>query len=173
MRSWTRTRCNGAFGARSQLFSLFYCRNKACLTARIKQGIVRISDTYQCAPAICAKAFRCPKSPEIRRPHSTYQKVVQGKCPLHFHHFNGVVCSNTLFSNTSALTNSLLFRANSTRRILEHIVWSNTSGFQFWGPLARTNFLSVLCGPPTKLPPNPTFSQKKKGVAPKSSRNSH
>ena len=65
---------------------------------------------------------------QFRRPHSTYQKVVQGKCPLHFLHFNGVVCSNTLFSNTSALTNSLLFRANSTRKILEHLVWSNTSG---------------------------------------------
>ena len=61
-------------------------------------------------------------------------------------HFNGVVCSNTLFSKTSALTNSLLFRTNSTCKILEHPVWSNTSGFQFWGPLARTNFLSALCG---------------------------
>ena len=62
----------------------------------------------------------------MRRPHSTYQKVVQGKCPLHVLDFNGVVCSNTLFSNTSALTNSLLFRANSTRkgsrtpRLVEH-----------------------------------------------------
>ena len=61
---------------------------------------------------------------------------------------NGVVCSNTLFSNTSALTSSLLFRGNSTCKILEHLVWSNTSGFQFWGPLARTNFLSALCGLP-------------------------
>ena len=33
--------------------------------------------------------------------------------------------------------------------VLEHLVWSNTSGFQFWGPLARTNFLSALCGLPT------------------------
>ena len=86
-------------------------------------------------------------SATLRRPHSTYQNVIQGKCPLHFLHFNGVVCSNTLFSNTSALTNSLLFMANSTRKILEHLVWSNTSGFQFWGPLARTDFLSALCGP--------------------------
>ena len=73
------------------------------------------------------------------------QKVVQGKCPLHFHS-NGVVCSNTLFSNASALTNSLLSRANSTCKVLEQLVWSNTSGLQFRGPLARTNFLSALCG---------------------------
>ena len=38
--------------------------------------------------------------------------------------------------------------AKSTCKILEHLFWSNTSGFQFWGPLARTNFLSALCGPP-------------------------
>ena len=70
--------------------------------------------------------------------------------PPSFLNLNGVVCSNTLFSNASALTSSLLFRGNSTCKILEHLVWSNTSGFQFWGPLARTNFLSVLCGLPTK-----------------------
>ena len=74
--------------------------------------------------------------------------VVQGKRPLHFLDLNGVVCSNTLLSNTSALTSSLLFRGNSTCKILEHLVWSNTFGFQFWGPLARTNFLSALCGLP-------------------------
>ena len=71
------------------------------------------------------------------------------KMPPSFLNLNGVVCSNTLFSNTSALTSSLLFWGNSTGKILEHLVWSNTSGFQFWGPLARTNFLSVLCGLPT------------------------
>ena len=88
----------------------------------------------------------------FRRPHSAYQKVVQGKCPLHFLLFNGVVCSNSLFSNTSALTNSLLFMADSTCKILEHLFWSNTSGFQFWGPLARTKFLLALCGPPKIRP---------------------
>ena len=87
-------------------------------------------------------------NPRIRRPHSSFQRVVQGKCPLHFLNFNRAVCSNTLFSNTSALTSSLLFRGNSTCKILEHLVWSNTSGFQFWGPLARTNLLSALCGLP-------------------------
>ena len=67
----------------------------------------------------------------MRRPHSSYQKVVQGKCPLNFLHFNGAVCSNTLFSNTSALSNSLLFSANSTckgsrtPRLVEH----------FWVPI--------------------------------------
>ena len=73
------------------------------------------------------------------------------KRPLHFLHFNGVVCSNTLFSNNSALTISLLFRANSTckgsrtPRLVE-----NTSGFRFWGPLARTNVCLALCGLPRK-----------------------
>ena len=36
--------------------------------------------------------------------------------------------------------------AVETGQILEHLVWSNTSGFQFSGPLARTNVLSALCG---------------------------
>ena len=71
------------------------------------------------------------------------------KCPFIFLNLNGAVCSNTLFSNTAALTSSLLFRATSTCKILEHLIWSNISGFQFWGPLARTNFLSALCGLPT------------------------
>ena len=92
-----------------------------------------------------------PARGKFRRPHSAYQKVVQGKCPLHFLHFNGVICSNILFSNTSALTNSLLFRANSPCKVLEHLVWSNPSGLQFWGPLARANFLSALCGLPTNV----------------------
>ena len=35
---------------------------------------------------------------------------------LSFLHFSGAVCSNTLFSNTSALSNSLLLSANSTRK---------------------------------------------------------
>ena len=67
----------------------------------------------------------------FRRPHSTYQTVVQGKCSLNFLHLNGVICSNTLFSNTSALTDSLLFMVNSTckgsrtPRLVEH----------FWVPI--------------------------------------
>ena len=90
---------------------------------------------------------------EIRRPHSTNPKVVQGKCPLHLLHLNGVVCSNTLFSNTSVCTNNLSFRAILHSKVLEYLIWSNTSGFQFWGPLARTNFLSSLCCPPNKQNP--------------------
>ena len=62
------------------------------------------------------------------------------KMPPSFLNLNGVVCSNTLFSNTSALTSSLLFRGNSTCKILEHLVWSNTSGFQFWGLLLEQTF---------------------------------
>ena len=78
------------------------------------------------------------------------KRLFKENAPFIFFIFNGVVCSNTLFSNTSALTNSLLFKENSTCKILEHHVLSNTSGFQFRGPLARTNFLSALCGLPTK-----------------------
>ena len=99
-----------------------------------------------CPPTIWATSLGLYR--HLRRPRSSYQRVVQGKCPLHFLNLNGVVCSNTLFSNTSALTSSLLFWGNSTCNVLEHLVWSNTSGFQFWGPLARTNFLSALCGLP-------------------------
>ena len=100
----------------------------------------------------CKKWGWCvPKGPTIvRRPHSTYQKVVQGKRPLQFLRFTGAVCSNTIFSNNSALASSLLpvFRANSsckssrTPRLVEHF-W-----FQFWGPLARTTVLSALCSQP-------------------------
>ena len=35
-------------------------------------------------------------------------------------------------------------------KVFEHLVWSNTSGFQFWGPLARTNIWSALRGLPTQ-----------------------
>ena len=54
-------------------------------------------------------------------------KAVLGKCPLHFFLFNGIVCSNTLFSNASALTVSLPVLSNSTCRgsrpplFVEHI----------------------------------------------------
>ena len=81
----------------------------------------------------------------LRRPHSTNQKVVQGKCPLHFVHFNGVVCPNTLFSNTFVLTNSLLFRANSTckgsrtPRLVEHFLH-----FYFGGLLLEQALLGTL-----------------------------
>ena len=101
----------------------------------------------------------------FRRPHSTYQKVVQGNLPPSFLHFIGAVGSNTLFSNTSALTNSLLFRANSTckgsrtPRFVEH----------FWVPilglLAQTNFLSALRGLPN--PWNPKICHMEKSRAEK------
>ena len=80
------------------------------------------------------------------------EMMMKSGVPRHFLQFYRAVCSNTLFSNTSALTNSLLFRSNSTCKFLEHLVLSNTSGFQFCGPLARTNFLSALCGLPNKRP---------------------
>ena len=55
---------------------------------------------------------------------------MQGKCPFNFLHFNGVVCSNTLFSNTSALTSSLFLHGNfytRTPRLVEHF-WAPTLG---------------------------------------------
>ena len=58
-------------------------------------------------------------------------KVVQGKCPLHFLHFNGAICSNTVFSNTSALPNSLLYRANSTCKSSRTPRWVQ----HFWVPI--------------------------------------
>ena len=72
----------------------------------------------------------------FRRSHSAFQNVVQGKCPLHFLQFNGAICSNTLFSNTFALTSSLLFRADSTCK------GSRTPRFveRFWVPI-----LGVSC----------------------------
>ena len=69
--------------------------------------------------------------------------------PPSFLHVNGVVCSNTLFLNTSALTSSLLFGQILRAKVLKHLVWSNTCGFQFGGSLARRNFLSALCGLPS------------------------
>ena len=78
--------------------------------------------------------------PILRRPRSIYQKVVQGKYPLHFLPFNGAVCSNTLLSNTSALTLSRLFLANSTcrgsrtPRLVEH----------FWVPIWGASCLTKI-----------------------------
>ena len=46
---------------------------------------------------IRANHFRVPG---LRRPHSTYQKVVQGKCPLHFLLFLMGSFARTLFSRT-------------------------------------------------------------------------
>ena len=60
-------------------------------------------------------------------------KVVQGECPLRFVNLYGVIRSNALFSNPSILTSSHLLK------VLEHLIWSNTSAFRFWVPLARTS----------------------------------
>ena len=96
-------------------------------------------------------------NPTLRGPHSTYQKVLQGKCPLHFlHYINGVVCSNTLFSNTSALTISLLFKANSTSDYMQR--FSNTSfgrtlpGSNFGGLLLEQTFCRHSAAFPNTIP---------------------
>ena len=91
------------------------------------------------SPSGQTKPKRRSLSKIFRRPHSTYQKVVQGKCPLNFLRFNGAICSNTLFSNTSALTNALLFRANLHAKVLEHLVWS-LLGSNFGGRLLEHIF---------------------------------
>ena len=95
------------------------------------------------SPHFCGKNQEAPQY---------LQKGRSRKKPPSFLHFNGVVCSNTLFSNTSALT--ILSYAGQ----ILHARFSNTSfartlpGFQFCGPLARTNVLSALCGLPKKVP---------------------
>ena len=94
----------------------------------------------------------------LRRPHSTNHKVVQGKRPLHFVLFNGAVCSNTLFSNTALVTNSLSVRANSTfkssrpPRLVEH----------FWVPILGASCSSILLlgtVRPSRLQKRPFYSQ--------------
>ena len=94
--------------------------------------------------AIAIVRFWCAK-------HSTHQEVVQGKSFLNFLHFSGVVCLITPFSNTSALTSSLLFRANSpckgsrTPRFVEH----------FWVPILGVSCSNKLfvgnCGLPKMM----------------------
>ena len=104
--------------------------------------------TFLEAPFPSKKVLQISRVASIQEAAQFLPKGCSRKMPPSFLNLNGAVCSNTLFSNTSALTSSLLFRGNSTYKVLEHLVWSNTSGFQFWRPLARTNFLSALCGLP-------------------------
>ena len=62
------------------------------------------------------------------------------KMPPYLLLFNAAVCSNTLFSNTSVVTNSLSFRAYSTfkgsqpRRLVEH----------FWVPILGASCSNIL-----------------------------
>ena len=105
--------------------------------------------------------LRCAMRFESHTPKSQEAGAVPTKgcsrdAPFIFFILMGPFARTLFFSNTSALTNSLLLRTNSTCKILEHLVWSNNSGFQFWGPLARTNFLSALCGLP-KIASDKTF----------------
>ena len=73
----------------------------------------------QCFSTLHAK---CAENAAIARKREANPEILTNlrggsrKMPLHFLHFNGFVCSSTLFSNTSALTSSLLLRANSTCR---------------------------------------------------------
>ena len=103
--------------------------------------------------------------PDQEAAHSTYQKVVQGQCPVHYFFIMGPFA---LFSNTSALTNSLLFMANSrckgsrTPRLVEHfwvpILGASCSNKLFVGtlrlPHQRKQFPIPLTS--VRLPPAPT-----------------
>ena len=83
---------------------------------------------------------------KIRKYYFVRNFVVISEAP----NFDGVVCSNTLFSNTSALTDSLLFRANSTcqgsraPRLVEHfwvpILGASCSNKLFVGTLRPSHF---------------------------------
>ena len=64
------------------------------------------------------------------------EALSSSKCPLNVLNLNGVVCSNTLFSNTSALTSSLLFWGE-----ILHARFSNTS---FARTLPGSNFGGLL-----------------------------
>ena len=62
-------------------------------------------------------------------------------------------CARTPFSRTLLPWPILCYSGQNLHvKVLEHLVWSNASGFQFWGPPARTNILSVLCGPRKRAP---------------------
>ena len=139
-------KCQKVFRHFSTIFARHLFSGPFCnplISGKEREILQYTSHLHRSTPPI-GIAIRLPFVPQyfgknvgaFRGPHSSYQRVVQGKCPFQFVLLNGVVCSNTLFSNTSALTSSLLFWGNSTCKILEHLFCSNTSGFQFWGPLA-------------------------------------
>ena len=83
------------------------------------------------------------------------RRLFKESAPFAFFILMGSFAQTLFSSNTSVLTNPLFCRANSTAR------FSNTSfGRLFWGPLARTNFLSGLCGLPTTPPQKITYAKK-------------
>ena len=90
-------------------------------------------------------------APYVSRPHSTNQKVVQGKCPFILFIFMGPF-ARTL-STLMLLSWPSVYHSGQVlhSKVFEHLVWSNTPGFQFCGPHTRTNFLSALCGLPTQV----------------------
>ena len=75
--------------------------------------------------------FSLPKKSQktsIRRPHSTNQKVVRGKCPLHcvLFFFMGSL-ARKLFSRTRLSWPILCHSGRILHsKVLEHLVWSNT-----------------------------------------------
>ena len=92
-----------------------------------------------------------PLVTSVRRPHSTYQTVVQGKCPLHCIHFNGVVLLEHSFPEHLCLDQFSVIQNNFYMQRFSNTSFGRTLlGSNFGGPLARTNFLSALCGLPTR-----------------------
>ena len=64
----------------------------------------------------------------VRRPRSTYKKVVQGKCPLHFFILIGPF-ARTLFSRTLLPWPFLCYSGQILHaKVLEHLVWCPAEG---------------------------------------------
>ena len=97
------------------------------LLARIIRAIRASRDNF------CRETSRCLAGPSGQEAAQFLPKGCSRKMSPSFLNLNGIVCSNTLFSNTSALTSSLLFRGDSifymqdsrTPRLVEH----------FWVPI--------------------------------------
>ena len=109
-----------------------------------------------CCDTVCATLCSATGvKARVWRPRSTYQRVVPRKMPPSFLHFYGANCSNTLFLNTSALTNSLLFRANSTckvsqtPRLVEHF-WVTILGAIFLEQIFCRHFAAFPNGVPLR-----------------------
>ena len=64
--------------------------------------------------------------------------------PIHFVNFNGAVCSNDLFSNTSVLTDSQSFQGSSACQGSQTPCWAEHFCVPILGPLPRTNFCLAL-----------------------------
>ena len=89
--------------------------------------------------------------PLVRRPHSSYQRVVQGKCPLHFLIWMGSI-ARTLFSRTLLPWPAVCYSGE-----ILHARFSNTSfgrtllGSNFGGRLLEQTFCRHCAAFPIRL----------------------